>query len=93
MPEEEGPMSHPVVNQLLAIHCPFPRSLGPLDVEWKGGKVSDVVGDAAGNELARPLEELRGGGMSVDVQGFDSRGATLHGISSQGSQVPLPARD
>src|SRR3972149_1739365 len=91
MPEEEGTMSHPVVDQLLTIHRPLPRPFGPLDVQGEGGEVSDVVGDAAGDDLARPLEELMGGGMGIEVQGLDSGGLTLHWISSQGSRAPLPA--
>src|SRR3970282_2623451 len=91
MAEEEGPMSPPVVDQLLTVHRPFPRPCGPLDVQREGGEVSDVMGDAAGDELARPLKQLIGGGMGVEVQGLDSGGLTLHGISPQRSPVPLPA--
>ena len=82
-------MAHPVVDHLLTVHRPFPRPFGPLDVQREGGEISDVMSDAAGDELACPLEELKGGGMGLEVQTLDLGGLRLHAISSQGTQ---PAR-
>ena len=82
MAEKECPVSHPVVNEFLAVDRPFPGSLCSLDIHWEGSHVADVVGDAARDELPRPLKEFRGRRMCLEIQCINAGRFVLHEVPS-----------
>ncbi len=49
MSQDERPVSHPVVDQLVAIDVPLSGTAGPIDIDRERVEVPDVVGQAAGN--------------------------------------------
>src|SRR5262249_55762318 len=58
--QEERAVAHPVVDVLVAVDVPLAGAGRALDVGRERSQMADVVGDTAGNRMARALPE-RGG--------------------------------
>ena len=53
--QKQGPMPHPVVNELIAVDIPLACAGRPIDVDGKWLEIPRVVGHPAGKEFAPAL--------------------------------------
>ena len=71
VPEEQGPVAHPVVDVLPPVHVPLPGPGRPRHVQGKRDQVAAVVRDPARDDAARPLPLRPGAGQGLPVSFCD----------------------
>ncbi len=65
--QKQGPVTHNVVDELVAVHVPLAGPAGPLDVKGERFEVPRVVGDAAGERLLGLLVKPERGWVQLPV--------------------------
>src|SRR5712664_387913 len=71
--QQQRAVTHPVVDELVAVDVPLAAAIGALDVDRKWGEVATIVGDATSDCFARTCVELRRSRESL-AEGVVDRG-------------------
>src|SRR5437660_12734525 len=66
-------MAHPVVDELVAVDVPLAAAIGALNIDREWGEVATIVGNAAGDCIARTCVKLRRSRESL-AEGVVDRG-------------------